>query len=297
MYFLALKNFYCMQQTIGLLLALAFSISMMAQRPFPPYYYQESSPYRTATGVPGEKYWQNQADYLLEVQLDTENHRLTGTAKITYINNSPQALSYLWLHIDQNAFRSDSRAQAITPPDEERHHSSATDGMEIGTVKANGKTITPIITDTRMQVRLPEALPPNGGKISIEIAYSCTLPTYGADRTGRYQTDSDEWVYAIAQWYPRVAVLDDRNGWNVQPYLGAGEFYSEFGEFEYKITVPQISYGNGVWVWLMNAEEVLPKKLLDRLETARGSNETVMIIDKDEVGQEKDHPAKRQMDH
>ena len=239
-------------------------------------------------GTPGPAYWQNRADYNIYATLDTSQHRIIGKVAITYTNNSPYPLPYLWLQLDQNKFRADSRGTQVNTTGS-RHEGNTTNGFEIGGVFYQGAGSTEkgrpalyTITDTRMQIKLNAPLPPNGAKASIAIDYSFTIPEEGADRMGRILLE-DGWVYEAAQWYPRMAVLDERTGWNNLPYLGAGEFYCEYGNFEYTIDVPSgfVVAGSGE---LLNPGEVLPRSYLKKLEAARQSDTTMFIIPPEEAG-------------
>ncbi|MBF9252067.1 M1 family metallopeptidase [Pontibacter sp. 172403-2] len=247
---------------------------------FDPLFYPATSDmYRSAGGVPGPKYWQNEADYKLNVVLDTAQHRISGTSLITYTNNSPDQLPFLWLQVDQNIYREDSRAEATSPVTGGRYaNKSYTNGNEIKSVsivnRRKSEKVDYVVTDTRLQIKLKEALEP-GDKITISIEYAFTVPEYGTDRMGRLKTKNG-WIYEIAQWYPRMEVYDDVSGWNTLPYLGAGEFYLEYGDFDYTITAPAnlVVVGSGE---LVNPKDVLTPTALDRLETARQSEKTVFI--------------------
>jgi hypothetical protein len=246
----------------------------------PLFYPPKTSEFRTASGAPNTKYWQNRADYKLDIKLDTAKHRLIGTALITYTNNSPDGLPFLWLQVDQNIYREDSRAEATAAVGGGRFaNKSFTQGDEIKSVSviANGKTQKAdyIVTDTRLQVRLNDTLKANGNKLQLKIEYAFDIPEYGTDRMGREHT-KDGWIYEIAQWYPRMAVYDDVSGWNTLPYLGAGEFYLEYGDFDYTITAPAdiIIAGSGE---LMNPTEVLTPAVLAKLALAKNSDKIVVI--------------------
>lgn len=143
------------------------------------------------------------------------------------------------------------------------------------------------ITDTRLQIKLPQALKANGDSVQIKINYSFTIPEYGTDRLGRILTKNG-WIYEVAQWYPRMCVFDNVQGWNTLPYLGQGEFYLEYGNFDYNITAPsnQIIVGSGE---LLNPKEVLTPAQISRLRQARQSDKTVMIRDTSEVGDSSSH--------
>ena len=133
-----------------------------------------------------------------------------------------------------------------------------------------------------MQLRLNAPLGGNGDKISIKINYSFSIPFYGADRMGR-KLFQQGYVYEIAQWYPRMCVYDDVEGWNTLPYMGLGEFYCDYGDYDYYVTVPasMVVVGSGD---LQNPAEVLMPTQQKRLDEARNSDKTVMIIRQDEVG-------------
>ncbi len=253
---------------------------------------------RSASGKPGPNYWQNRADYqikatLTEGQADTT---IAGETIISYTNNSPDALDYLWLQLDQNLFKPDSRGAATTPYSGDRFDVKGYQqgGFKVGTVTMTyqGKTYTvnPVITDARMQVRLQNPLAAKGDKIQVKVNYSFSIPLYGADRMGRKKFKQG-YVYEIAQWYPRMCVYDDVEGWNTLPYMGLGEFYCEYGDFDYYITAPanMIVTGSGD---LQNANEVLTNTQWSRLNEARNSDKTVMIITPGEVGEAATRPFK-----
>ncbi|MDQ3279154.1 MAG: M1 family peptidase, partial [Bacteroidota bacterium] len=187
------------------------------------FYPNSGNPIRSANGSPGPQYWQNSADYKLAVTLDTAQHKISGTVDISYTNNSPDNLNYLWLQLDQNIYRADSRGTGLSAPAGGRYANLGfTQGYVIKSVsvEADGKTYTPRFTvnDTRMQVWLQEALKAAGKRAKLSIAYEFTVPEYGTDRMGRLRTKNG-WVYTIAQWYPRMCVYDDQQGWNTLPYL------------------------------------------------------------------------------
>ncbi|KPQ15379.1 MAG: Aminopeptidase N [Algoriphagus marincola HL-49] len=241
---------------------------------------------RTASGKPSENYWQNAANYQIEVTLNEEEHVLAGKVTIDYINNSPEELEFVWLQLEQNRFTEDSRGTLTTPIQGNRYNGDTDGGYEISAVQAKvGKkgnvSSKYLISDTRMQVWFDEPIPAKGGTATISMNFSFKVPQKGMDRMGRLEVE-DGWIYAFAQWYPKVAVFDDIEGWNVEPYLGAGEFYLEYGDFDYKVTVPydHIVVGSGK---LMNPKEVLSSELMDRYEKAQNSNETVYLVSPEEI--------------
>src|ERR1700761_2184506 len=262
----------------------------------PLFYPSGSTVYRSAAGVPGDKYWTNRADYSIRTTLDTSMHAVKGSVIVSYTNNSPDELPFLWLQLDQNIYKSDSRGEDVHPVTGGRwSNKKFTDGDVIRSVtilRPDGKEVKAefVISDTRMQIRLPEALRAAGGTIRFRINYSFSIPEYGTDRMGR-QHASEGWIYEIAQWYPRMEVYDDVNGWNVLPYLGQGEFYLDYGNIDYTVTAPSdlVVVGSGE---LLNPAEVLTAAQQSRLAKARTSDETVMIHSADEVNGHSDHLAK-----
>jgi hypothetical protein len=232
---------------------------------------------RNADGSPGKSYWQNEPDYKIKASLDEKSGTLTGNEEITYTNNSPDNLDYLWLQMDQNIMRKDSRAVITNYPVSTPRE--VTEGYILKSVKIeyNGKLLKAdyIISDTRMQIRLPHSLKRNGGVIKILIDYSYLIPEKGTGRNGRMKSQNGI-IYDMAQWFPRMCVYDDVIGWNTLPYLGMGEFYCEYGNFDYYVTVPadQIVVGSGE---LVNPDEVLTRKERERLEEASKSDKTVII--------------------
>jgi hypothetical protein len=244
---------------------------------------------RGANGAPSTAYWQNRADYTLSVSLDTAKNQLEGSATIHYTNNSPDTLHTLWLYLDQQTYRADARSNFFTAFTAGGH----TDGYELQSVKLQQGAATVdadyIVTDTRLQIRLKQALPAKGGRISILIRYRYIIPGDFGNRTDYTSTRNGK-IFEVAQWYPRMCVYDDRGGWNTLPFLGAGEFYDEYGDFDYRVTVPwdMIVAGSGE---LVNPQEVLTAAQQARLAKARASDQTVMIRDAAEIGDPAARPA------
>ena len=240
------------------------------------------TPYRSADGRPGPAYWQNRNDYRIEAALDPSTHTLTGTVRLTYTNNSPHALDFVWMHLEQNLFGPESRGARRTPPDSRWRGSFPEGGYRLGPVTVDGAPVVPVVDDTRMRIDLPEPLDAEGGRVEIVVPYSFVVPEYGADRMGRLETERGT-IYEMAQWYPRVAVYDDVNGWNPMPYLGQGEFYLGYGAFEYAITVPSTMTVVGTGV-VQNEDEVYTEAQRERLERARRSTSRVYVVEPAEVG-------------
>ncbi|MEO6733591.1 MAG: M1 family metallopeptidase [Ferruginibacter sp.] len=241
---------------------------------------------RAVTGEPNVGYWQNKADYLINVSLNDITHEIAGTVTITYKNNSPHKLPFVWLQLDQNLFNKDSRGQARMPVGSRSRYGDANNnfkgGYTISTVKINDATVTDyVITDTRMQIRLPKPMSATGDIIKIKLDYSFLMPDYAADRGGIVPTKNGE-MFCVAQWYPRMCVFDDIEGWNTLPYLGPSEFYLEYGDFDLTITAPasHIVVASGE---LMNPAEVLTPLQVSRLEEAKKSDKTVMILTEKEM--------------
>jgi len=252
----------------------------------PQFYPYPGNDYRSASGEPGPKYWQNRADYRINCTLDTGKHSVSGTVEINYTNNSSDNLKFLWLQLDQNIYKKDSRGSATTTEAGGRWaNAKFTDGYTIKSVsgESDGKTFTPkyTVTDTRMQAWLPEALKAGGGKTKLTIQFEFTVPEYGTDRMGR-QKSKNGWIYEIAQWFPRLCVYDDIQGWNTMPYVGAGEFYLEYGDIDFTVTAPAdlIIVGSGE---LMNPQECYTAEQLKRWETAKASDKTVAIRSEKEI--------------
>ncbi|MBN9350240.1 MAG: M1 family peptidase [Chitinophagaceae bacterium] len=241
----------------------------------------QANSFHSATGEPGPEYWQNRADYQIRATLDTVKNKITGSVTITYTNKSPYDLPFVWLQMDQNTFRKDSRGSALYPPTDRNGVRTFTQGYVLKDVKVNNANADYMITDTRMQIRLKNPVKAKIGQAVIHIDYSFEIPTHGKDRMGRVATKNGT-IYTLAQWYPRMAVLDEVEGWNNLPYIGTGEFYLEYGNFDYVITAPSnmVVVGSGL---LQNPAEVLTTKEQSRLAEARKSDKTVMILTKDEM--------------
>ncbi|MFY8181005.1 MAG: M1 family metallopeptidase [Flavobacterium sp.] len=264
------------------------------------FYTKNATETRSASGQPGPKYWQNRADYSITASLDEKTNEIKGSEVLTYTNNSPDKLSFLWLNLDQNLFKKDSRGNAIIPLKGSRNGAKGQDfdgGFKINSIKVittvagkvSEKEAKYIITDTRMQVDLPQSLNANGASVKLKIDFSFVSPEYGSDRMGVLETKNGK-IFTMAQWYPRMCVYDDVRGWNTRPYLGAGEFYLEYGDFDVTITAPasHIVVGSGE---LLNQNEVYTAEQQKRWAAAKASDKTVMIRTADEVTNALSRPA------
>lgn len=258
----------------------------------PIFYTKNGNDFRSAVGQPGPKYWQNRADYKLSVKLNDQTNELSGTEILTYTNNSPDKMSFIWMQLDQNLFREDSRGKAIIPPSGSRSGARGQTfdaGYKIKSVKIleteNGRIVEKapeyFIEDTRMQIYLPSELASSGGKLQVKIEYSFISPQYGSDRMGILDTKNGK-IFSVAQFYPRMCVYDDVSGWNTIPYIGPSEFYLEYGDYDISITVPSkhivVSSGE-----LLNPEEVYTAEQQKRWEAAAQSDKTVIIRSAAEV--------------
>ena len=250
--------------------------------------------YRLASGAPGPAYWQNRADYDIRASLDTAIHELHGELTLRYTNNSPTALRHVWLQVEQNAF-TDSSLNAYIYPQNSRFGARGFEGGDrierfdqlVGAGKKSKGKRVPLKTrvwDTMLYAELAQPLEP-GQSTSFDIAWHFSIPEHGADRMGR-----DGSLYELAQWYPRMAVYDDVRGWNTDPYVGQGEFYLEYGDFAYQVTVPAgyIVAGTGT---LTNAKDVLTSDEITKLARAAKSDSTVHIVTSAELAAGKGRPS------
>lgn len=254
--------------------------------------------YRTASGAPGKDYWQQRADYKIKATIDEKNNVLSGIETITYYNNSPDDLSYLWIQLEQNVNKKGNE-------DFGSINNSLEDGMNTRqmqfltrainfpagyTIKAitdvNGNPIKSLVNNTMMKVLLDTPLK-SGTSITFSITWSYHITDrsmFLLSREGyEYFPEDDNTVYLIAHWFPRMAVYNDTEGWQNQQFQKLGEFALEFGDYDVEITVPEdhIVASTGA---LQNANDVLTKTQRKRLKTASTSfDKPVMIITKDEA--------------
>ncbi len=239
---------------------------------------------RNATGAPGRRYWQNRADYAIEARLDTLNHTLTGSARIRYANASPDTLRFLWLQLDQNIFAAGSINRSAPPPPlifaGVPFHMAVTGppgGVVIDRLSTDRGPLSRYLWDTMLRLDLSAPLAP-GDTLRIDVGWHFTIPENGAARMGR-----DGRLYEIAQWYPRMAVYDDVHGWNTLPYIGPGEFYLEYGDFDVRLTVPA-NYIVAATGDLQNPDAVLTAEQRARLARARATDGPVAIVTAQEAG-------------
>ncbi|WP_323755511.1 M1 family metallopeptidase [Roseivirga sp.] len=252
---------------------------------------RDPSVYRTASGAPGHEYWQQKADYVIEAELDDTNQRLTGSEKITYYNNSPDPLEYLWISLDENVRQPDNPVYKWEESAIRNRMSYdqlvALDGHDndwgfhITEVKdAKGADMTYTINQTMMRIDLPSPLKP-GDKMTFGIKwwYNTTPRDESGARGGyEYFPEDGNYMYTITGWYPRMAVYSDFQGWNNKQFTGRGEFALTFGDFDVKMTVPNDHVVGSTGV-LQNPNTVLTAEQRKRWEQAKKSEvEPVEIV-------------------
>ena len=235
---------------------------------------------------------------MIRASLDTVAQRLTGEERITYTNNSPDTLRYLWLQLDQNLFNSSSRGFRLFEQDSRFGTRGAEGGVTLTRVTQpappaqKGRATVPasalkyLVNGTLMKVDLPRPLPPRGRQV-LDIGWSFPFGP-NSNRMGIELIDGS-YVYEVAQWYPRLAVYDDVRGWNTEQYLGQGEFYLEYGSFDVSLSVPanMLVAATGT---LQNPTQVLTAAQRARLARARGTDSTVIIRGQDEIADPASRP-------
>ena len=250
--------------------------------------------YRTGSGEPGPAYWQQKADYKIKVELDDENQRVTGSEVVTYFNNSPSELRYLWIQLDQNVreqdnFGSQSNGSSLpstvsqigtTQAQSVLGNTGFDGGFKLMAVKdTKGNDLTYLINRTMMKITLPEPLKSGSSySFSIDWWYNVNDRAVLGGRSGyEYFKEDGNYLYTIAQFYPRMAVYDDFNGWQNKQFMGSGEFALTFGDFEVEITVPS-DHIVGSTGMLQNPKDVLTKQEINRFEKAQKSFDKPVII-------------------
>ncbi|MFC3810317.1 M1 family metallopeptidase [Lacihabitans lacunae] len=263
--------------------------------------------YRSASGAPGKDYWQQKADYQIKVELDDQNQRIIGSEKITYNNLSPDALSYLWLQLDQNNFSEGSIAATSRPGalNTERGVSAGQlKSVEGKTPKdyghkirkvtdASGKALHYVINGTMMRVDLPTKLQ-SKQSVSFNIDWDFNIVDANATRARSgyefFEKDGN-YIYEMAQWFPRMCVYDDVTGWQNKQFIGQGEFALAFGDYNVEITVPN-DMVVGATGELQNPSDVLSATQKQRLKDAENSSTPVVIVTQDDAIQaEKGKPT------
>ena len=243
---------------------------------------------RTGSGRPGSRYWQQRVDYTITAELDPARNEIRGRETIHYINRSPDTLTYLWLFVEQNICEPNSITNQLNQPPLSFLGSSfdfSCQGFDsaprLESLTIGGREAKRTRFGTTLRIDLASPLAP-GATVDLNAAWHFNVPAQASGRMGH-----DGPLYEIAQWHPRVAVYDDVKGWNHDPYIGAGEFYLEYGNYDVTLTVPaeDIVAATGE---LMNPEQTLTSTQRQRLALARKSDTTIAIIRGDEAG----NPAK-----
>lgn len=263
--------------------------------------------YRSSSGAPGVDYWQQQADYVINVELNDDNQSLTGSETITYFNHAPEELRYLWLQLDQNINADNSIARqsannSIRDSIPAKFLATTTNaydykgGYTIHAVKdAAGKALPYIINNTMMRVDLPQPLK-KGEKFvfSVDWFYFINDRVKIGGRSGmEYFPEDGNYAYTIAQWFPRMCVFDDYEGWQNKQFLGSGEFTLTFGNYRVRITVPS-DHIVGASGWLQNPKEVLTKEQIERFEKARKTfDQPVFIVTEQEARKKEKERSKK----
>ncbi len=252
---------------------------------------------RLASGAPGPQYWQQRADHVIDVTIDATEHRIIGSERVTYHNHSPHTLTYLWMQLDQNRFRSDSIG-AMTETDED-----LTEGRSFGWMKrlarqrefqggcdiqsvtdTAGAPIPHTVVSTMMRVDLPEPLEA-GKSVTFRVDWEHNIiPADVIRARGGYEwfEKTGNAIYEIAQWFPRMCAYTDVDGWQHKQFVGSGEFTLEFGDYDVRITVPDTHIVGSTGV-LQNAEEVLTTKQRERFEAARNSDVPRFVVTPEEA--------------
>lgn len=249
--------------------------------------------YRTGSGAPGEAYWQQRADYVIDVEVNDKTQELTGRETITYHNHSPEALHFLWMQLDQNIFAPDNLTDqtqtgqvvdsipaGLLNEISGVNTSDYKGGYQIRSVRdGSGTPLRHIVNKTMMRIDLPTPL-----KSGEQFVFSVDWRYTEYDRqvfNGRggfeYFPDDGNYVYTFAQWFPRMCVFDDYEGWQNKQFLGRGEFALTFGDYKVRITVPS-DHIVGATGWLQNAKEVLSKEQFERFQRAQKTFDSPVFI-------------------
>ncbi len=272
--------------------------------------------YRTASGAPGHEYWQQRADYDIKVELDDEKQRITGSETVTYTNNSPDPLSYIWLQLDQNILDKESDTyKTQTGAGRRGGMSQLGDKMSPSQLKAladrsfdgghkiqyvrdaTGNPLKFTIVKTMMRIDLPKILR-KGEKLVFNVGWYYNVndrlnPAQQAASRGGCELfpEDGNWLYSITQWFPRMAVYDDYNGWNHKQFLGQGEFSLTFGNYKVAITVPSDHIVGATGV-LQNPAQVLTTEQQNRFNQSKTAKKPVVIVTQAEVAEKEKTKAK-----
>ncbi|WP_167619223.1 M1 family metallopeptidase [Maribellus sediminis] len=250
--------------------------------------------YRTASGAPGHEYWQQKADYKIKIRLDDANQRIYGEETISYHNQSPDVLKYIWLQLDQNMraknsdtykIQSSSLRERVSFGQLQNMQNDFDGGFKLDYIKdTKGNDLVSTVNKTMMRVELPQPLKPGETfSFSVKWWYNINNRLEDGGRSGyEYFEDEDNYLYTIAQFYPRMAVYNEVEGWQHKQFLGTGEFTLPFGDFEVSLTVPADHVVGATGV-LQNPKEVLTKQQINSFEKAKTSDEPVMIVSQEDA--------------
>tara|TARA_B100000524_G_scaffold246646_1_gene132459 strand:+ start:572 stop:2878 length:2307 start_codon:yes stop_codon:yes gene_type:complete len=250
--------------------------------------------YRTASGAPGHQYYQNEADYVMNIFLNDQNQKLTGSETIKYHNNSPDQLEYLWIQLDQNKRAQNSDSYKIQTGDIKSIDTRSIKNMDpefeggfniTSVTNSDGSPLSYTIHQTMMRINLSKPLlPKESFEFNIDWWYNINDRLEIGGRSGyEYFEDDNNYLYTIAQFFPRMCVYNDTEGWQNKQFLGTGEFTLPFGDYDVKISVPtdHIVAATGE---LVNAKEILSSEQIERLEKAKNSEkEPVFIVNEKEA--------------
>ena len=245
--------------------------------------------YRDSAGRPGPRYWQQRVSYAIDAALDTSTQSILGRELVRYVNNSPDTLRFLWFQLDQNIYRPDSRGASRFPELARGGGPGFHGGYVIDSVldltsapaRTGGAIEQGAIEGTLMRVPLARPLPP-GDSAVLRVVYHFEIPEHGSNRMGRIRYKRG-WMYGVAQWYPRLVVYDDVRGWNLDEYLGQGEFYLEYGDIDFAVTVPR-GFTVAASGTLLNPAETLTPAERTRLARALASDTSIAIVSRGEAG-------------
>lgn len=264
-------------RSVGLLLAVALPSSAQSTpttASFAPLDLPRGDDVRTAAGAPGPAYWQQRVDYEIEARLDVESKSVHGRARVTYHNHSPHALDHLWVALEQDAFADDSEGRVLDRASESYYDDGVTGGVTLHELSRDGVELDFARYGTALRIDFEEALAP-GATYAFDVAWSFPLMTREAYRFGVEEVE-DGTIFQVAQWFPAVLVYDDVHGWNNRPFFGTGEFYTDFGDYDVRLTVPS-GYLVSATGTLQNEAEVLTATQRERLAAARESRDTVLV--------------------
>lgn len=249
--------------------------------------------YRTASGAPGKDYWQQRADYDIKAELDEANRKIIGSETITYFNQSPDELRYVWLQLDQNLFAKGNTTNATKIGGTERVETGGTadetvisDGVDYGfkilSVKdAKGAPLKFVINQTMMRIDLPTPLKP-GQTLSFSIDWNYIITDYYGRSGYEFFPKDGNANFFIAHWFPRMAVYNDVYGWQHKQFLGQGEFTLTFGNYKVAITVPN-DHVVGASGELQNPTQVLSAEQIKRWEKAKTATRPVLLVSQAEA--------------